>query len=77
MNAEQRKILIAMQDADAPVVSIVSKANARTLINDGYVRAATVQPAPTDGQAVNLTAKGRGYGGSTTAPVVETGEAAE
>ena len=36
---------------------------------NGYVRAATVQPAPTDGQAVNLTAKGRGYSGNATAPV--------
>lgn len=62
MNAEQKKILTDMQDGTAPQINTVSAANAKALVEGGYVRAARVTPAPKDGVAVNLTARGRGFG---------------
>ncbi len=65
MNAEQKKIVRDMQSGELPRVYVATTGNARALIDAGYARAATIDPAPEDGQAINLTAKGRGYSEGT------------
>jgi len=55
------KHLITMQQSD-DVVHIVDKDDAIKLITEGYVRKATIDPAPADDKlAINLTPLGWGY----------------
>lgn len=54
-----KEILKKLSDGDT--VQVFAEKDVKALIDDGFVRRATIDPAPEKGKiAVNLTARGRG-----------------